>query len=162
MSKKVAFIGHLNCWYSDIKKELKTAIQNEIDDGCKVFTMGTHGDFDKYALQVCKDLRNSHKDLEIEVVITSLNQIKPEIYEDQFGRDVYKKYEDVKTVIYEIEEEYFMRRITESNRQMIDTCDVLICYVNEKRYRSGAKTALKYARKKSLKIINLFREEFMF
>ena len=42
---------------------------------------------------------------------------------------------------------------------MIDNCDTLICYVNKKRSRSGAKTAMNYAKRKGLQIINLFREE---
>ncbi|MGN1061299.1 MAG: hypothetical protein ACI4QN_06160 [Candidatus Coproplasma sp.] len=42
---------------------------------------------------------------------------------------------------------------------MIETCDTLICYVDEKAYKSGAKAALNYAKRKGLKIINLYREE---
>ena len=42
----------------------------------KCFTMGTHGDFDKEALSVCRDLRRKYKDIKIEVVITSFAQIK--------------------------------------------------------------------------------------
>jgi hypothetical protein len=42
---------------------------------------------------------------------------------------------------------------------MIDTCDTLICYVNKKRSPSGAKTAMNYAKRKGLKIINLYHEE---
>ena len=41
---------------------------------------------------------------------------------------------------------------------MIDGCDTLICYVDFKRYRSGAKTAMNYAKRKGLKIVNLFDE----
>ena len=54
---------------------------------------------------------------------------------------------------------HYKQRITLSNRQMIDGCDTLICYVDEHVYRSGAKTAMCYAKKKGLKIINLFREK---
>ena len=42
---------------------------------------------------------------------------------------------------------------------MIDGCDTLICYVDPKRYRSGAKTAMNYAKRKGLKIINLYNEK---
>ncbi len=61
--------------------------------------------------------------------------------------------------MYEIEEEYFKRQITSSNKQMINGCDSLICFVDESRYRSGAKTVLKYAKKNGIKIINLFCKE---
>lgn len=46
-----------------------------------------------------------------------------------------------------------------SNRQMINECDTLICYVDEKRCISGAKRALCYAKEKGLKIVNLWKEE---
>ncbi|MCH5316227.1 MAG: hypothetical protein J1E81_09950, partial [Eubacterium sp.] len=66
---------------------------------------------------------------------------------------------DVKTVMYDIEDTHFKRQITLSNQLMINSCDTLICYVNENAYRSGAKIALNYAKKQGLKIINLWREE---
>ena len=58
--------------------------------------------------------------------------------------------------MFEIEEEYFKRRITRSNELMIDKSDILICYVDESRTRSGAKAALKYAVDKGVEIINLY------
>ena len=61
--------------------------------------------------------------------------------------------------MFEIESTHYKRRITLSNRKMIDGCDTLICYVNPSEYRSGAKTALRYAEKRGLKIVNLYREE---
>lgn len=42
---------------------------------------------------------------------------------------------------------------------MIDTCDTLICYVDSNSYRSGAKTAMRYAEKQGLNIINLYRKQ---
>ena len=61
--------------------------------------------------------------------------------------------------MFEIEDLHFKRQITESNKRMIDGCDVMICYVDTKRYRSGAKTALNYAKRKGLTIINCYDEK---
>ena len=61
--------------------------------------------------------------------------------------------------MYDIEEVHYKRQITLSNRKMIDSCDTLICYVNTSEYRSGAKTALRYAEKRGLKVVNLYYEE---
>lgn len=80
-------------------------------------------------------------DLNIEVVITSLHEIKKDNRVDN-------SYSDVRTVMYDIEDAHFKRRITLSNRHMIDTCDTLICYVDTTVYKSGAKTAMRYAEKK--------------
>lgn len=150
---KTAFIGHRQIFSKDICERLKTAVHNEINNGCMTFTMGTHGQFDRCALFVCKELRKTYKDLTIEVVITSLNEI---VRNNEYEMTPYS---DVKTVMYDIEDAHFKQQITLSNRQMIDDCDALICYVNTLEYRSGAKTALRYAEKRGLKIINLYRKE---
>ena len=150
---KTAFIGHRQFFCKDIKARLQKAIEEQIENGCKTFTMGTHGKFDRLALAVCRDLRNDGADIIIQVVITSLHKIEKEY---PWG---YAPYYDVETIMYDIEEAHYKQQITLSNRQMLDTCDTLICYVDDKAYRSGAKTAMRYAKRKNLKIINLYREE---
>ena len=150
---KTAFIGHRKIFAKDIKERLTNAIETEIKNGCSSFIVGTHGEFDGLALNACKQLRRTYKELDIEVVITSLNVIKKDSEFDN------TPYSDVRTVMYYIEDTHFKQRITLSNRQMIDDCDTLICYVNTSEYRSGAKTALRYAEKCGLKIVNLYRKE---
>ena len=158
--KKVCFIGHRRIGFGPIRERLKTAIENEIKNGCEFFTMGTHGEFDELALSVCRELRKSYKDIKIEVVITSLKKIEKQLlYDDEFGKEYEIPYSDVSTIMYEIEDLHFKKQITESNHQMIDTCDTLICYVNKKHNPSGAKHAMNYAKRKGLKIINLYDEK---
>lgn len=150
---RVGFIGHRIIFAGDIGERLINAIQTEIDGGCREFTMGTRGEFDIRALESCRKLRKTYKELEIEVVITGLNEIKKDKKND------FVPYSDVKTVMYEIEDAYYKRKITESNKRMIDGCDALICFVDTTPGdRSGAKTALRYAQKKGLRIVNLFTE----
>jgi len=156
MSKKVCFIGHRRIGYGPIKERLENAIREELKSGCRLFTMGTHGEFDSLALSICRKLRNEYKDMEIEVVLTSLSIFNKPKDENEI---YFEPYKDVKTVFYEIEEEYFKKQITTSNRQMVDTCDTLICYVNKKQYQSGAKTTMNYAKRQGLQIVNLYHEE---
>ena len=150
---RTAFIGHRKVFAEDIEARLVAAIQTEIERGCTTFTMGTHGEFDRLAMTACRNLRRTYKELDIEVVITSLNAIKKD---SEFTATPYA---DVKTVMFDVEDAHYKQRITLSNRLMIDGCDTLICYVDECVYRSGAKTAMRYAKKKGLKIINLYRDE---
>lgn len=158
INKRICFIGHRNISYLSTKESLIEAVKKEIEHGCKLFTMGTHGDFDELALSVCRELKRTYKDIEIEVVITSLQKLKPFIdYDKIFGYEKYFPYKDVKTIMYDIEDEHFKRRITSSNKQMIDTCDTLIAYVDENRSYGGAISAYKYAQKKGLKIINIYK-----
>ena len=165
--QKVCFIGHRRIFDRSVREKLKTAIENEIKNGCKFFTMGTHGEFDEMALSVCRELRNVYKDIEIEVVITSYHKVenrlldtfKNEYNEIEMIHENYIPYSDIKTTMYEIEDVHFKKQITESNHQMIDNCDTLICYVNKKHNPSGAKHAMNYAKRKGLKIINLYDEK---
>ena len=158
MSKKIAFIGHREIFdYNKIREKLYNQVEQEIINGCKNFTMGIHGDFDKMALSVCKELRKKFKDITIEVVITNLNSITPIIeYDKVWGEEKYYPYKDVTTVMYDIEEEHYKRKIVTSNKKMIDTCSTLLCYVNTQKNYGGAILAYKYAKKKGLKITNLF------
>lgn len=157
MNKKVCFVGHRNIYdYERIKASLCVLVEQKIKEGCKFFTMGTHGDFDKMALSVCRNLRKIYNDIKIEVVITSLTTLTPiVVFDKKLGCDIYSPYEDIDTIMYEIEEVHYKRKIIVSNQKMIDNCDVLICYVNNVIKASGAKLALNYAKKNGLKIINI-------
>lgn len=155
---RVCFIGHRDI-FENIREKLKEAVENEIKNGADFFTMGTHGDFDRMALGVCRELRKTYKHITIEVVITSFKTIEPIIDHDEiFGDEKYYPYADVQTTMYNIEEEHYKRQIIASNKQMVDSCDTLICYVNKKHNPSGAKTTMNYAKRKGLKIINLYKE----
>jgi uncharacterized phage-like protein YoqJ len=161
MNRKVCFIGHRKFLPKDIDERLNFAIKNEIDEGCRTFIIGSHGEFDRTALLACKYLNRTYKSIEIEVAITSVNQINPKIIEDEFGvwRSYNHIYEDVNTIMFDIEEAYFKNRIILSNRFMINSCDTIICYVNPNKFKSGAKNAMNYAKRKGLKIINLYSED---
>ncbi len=150
---RTAFIGHRQVFDKGVFERILCEVENQIRLGCKSFTMGTHGEFDKLALSACRSLRKMYSDIEIEVVITSLNTIEKSSEFDT------APYADVSTVMFDIEAAHFKQRITLSNRQMIAGCDTLICYVDETVSRSGAKSAMRYAKKKGLTIINLYREE---
>lgn len=147
---KTAFIGHREIFDKNIRKKLELAIEIEIKKGCRFFTMGTHGEFDKLALNICREMRVIYPEIKIEVVITSLNNMKKDsmIYPHP--------YEDVELIMYDIENAHFKQRITLSNRQMIEHCNTLICYVDKSVNRSGAKNTLLYAEKLGMKIINLY------
>ena len=156
---RVCFIGHRDI-FENIREKLKEAVENEIKNGANFFTMGTHGDFDRIALSVCRELRKTYKNIIIEVVITSFKSIEPIIDHDEiFGDEKYYPYADVQTTMYNIEEEHYKRQIIASNKQMVDSCDTLICYVNKQHNPSGAKTTMNYAKRKGLKIINLYNEK---
>lgn len=158
MLRRICFIGHRNL-FENIEERIKDEIAKQICKGANCFMVGTHGDFDKIVLACLREMKIKHTEIEIEVVITSLKQAeKLLIYEDEFEKEFYDPYKDVDRIMYEIEEEYFKRQIIVSNQKMIDDCDILICYVDYSRNRSGAKHALNYAKQKNMQTINLYHK----
>ena len=166
MERKIGFIGHREIYSLGLREKLKKAIEEKLERGYRFCTMGTHGDFDELSLSVCRELREKFKDLKIEVVLTSyhlvekklIDTIKNKDGEVEFIYESYVPYNDVATIMYDIEDVFYKRKILVSNQLMINACDVLICYVNPKNNYSGAYYAYKYAKNKGLKIINLFNE----
>lgn len=155
--KKICFIGHRKILSLLLKKELKCLVENKIQSGFDFFTMGCHGDFDRMALSVCRELKQKYDFIKIEVVLTSLH-----IFDKKnIQYKGYNPYSDVDTILYDTENSYFKTIIIDSNKEMIDRCDELICFVDCTKVKSGAKIALKYAQKKNLKITNLFSKEFL-
>ena len=140
---RVTFIGHRILLPSNIQLLLKSAIESEIKDGCKNFIIGSHGDFDREALEACLYLKKFYPDIKVEVSITNLN----------------KTFHNVETVMFEIENLHYKQQIIASNKKMIDYSDILICYVKPNSWNSGAKKIMDYAIKKGLKVINIFQSE---
>ena len=155
--KTICFLGHRQFHPRDLEKRLSSAIKENISsDEDVLFLMGRHGDYDKLALSVCRQIRKEYPRVKITVVFTSLAILrKPE--EEMYS--VADMYDDVDTMIYNIEEEHFKNQIVVSNRRMVDDCDIVICYVDMKEYRSGAKRAVNYAKRQGKQIINLFQEQ---
>ena len=97
----------------------------------------------------CKRAKERHPHINIDLVHTSTSIMRP----DGISNDPSLGFS---TLIYDIETVHFKRRITYSNRRMIDECDLLICFVEEIITTGGAAAAYRYAKKKNKKIINIF------
>ena len=150
MNYTVCFIGHRLIPVMIVWDKLKIAIEKEILNGCNHFIVGSHGDFDKYALRLCREFKKKYAYLTIDLVVTSLSKI----YSINESGEHY--FDDINVISYNIEEIYFKKIIEESNKQMIDNSDKIICYINKDKVQSGARKALNYAIKQNLQIVNLF------
>lgn len=156
--KTIAFFGHRQIFNKQlIEERLIKVIEEVIPQGFGRVLIGCHGDFDDIALSTCLDCKKTlFNKLSINVVLTSLTFLK----KDEYGNsrvDTYKT-KGCETLFYDVEGVYFKRRITFSNKKMVDESDLIICYVDMKEYKSGAKDIIEYALKQNKKIINLFQE----
>ena len=148
------FFGHKTIFNKEnLYERLKIEVENLIKVGFSSFLVGTHGEFDKIALSVCKELKVKHNHINICVVLTSLNKL---IKKDGFSDVDFYKDRNIETLYYPIENIHFKQKIIFSNHCMIDDSDIVVCYVNMSKQQSGAKQAIKYAQKKNKEIINLF------
>ncbi len=148
----VSFFGHRRLFDSNVEERLYAELVNiaETNDAVSLL-IGTHGEFDRLALSVAREIRRTYANVRISVVLTSLSLLRK-----GEGCAAIAYYNDVQTVVYDIEEEFYKKRITATNRKMVDDSDVVICYANMQEYRSGAKDAVKYAMRQNKRIINLF------
>lgn len=149
---KVCFMGHRSINKMLIHEKLEQVIKELIKNGNDKFIMGNHGDFDNLSLSICRKLKREFVHIKIEVVIGSLNPLTRKKNEDDF----INPFRDVQTVFYDVEHVHFKRRLIEINKRMVNECDILVCYVDERKNYGGARLIKGYAEKKGLRIINLF------
>lgn len=166
--KSIVFFGHAFIYQKDkVKTRLYEVVEKYVNLGYKNFLIGKYGDFDDISLNVCREVRKKYRDIKITVVVTSYAIFNKktvidhvENFEDEFI--VYSradKYSDVETTSYFIEDLHFKRRIIETNRYMVENSDVIICYIDEQKTKSGAKKAVNYATKLGKVVINIYRKK---
>ncbi len=146
--KTICFFGHHYANDFIVKHRLLETVKSYLEKEEINFLIGTHGNFDNIAYEVCKNLKQNYK-CKITVVYTSFSFLK--------HKPTYPNF--VNTLIYEIENVYYKDRINFSNKKMIDESDIVITYVNTKNDTSGAYKAFKYALKNNKILINLYRRD---
>ena len=147
MKKVCALFGHSMFVECRLKLEfLISTLENLIKSGVQSFLVGTHGEFDKLSLHACCYLKDTYPNIKIYKVCSNINSL--------IKNKNYNKKVDV--ISYEIEKFHYKQRITKSNEIMIDSADVIVCYVDESACNSGALKTFKYSKKKNKEIINLY------
>ena len=116
--------------------------------------IGTHGDFDKVALSVCKKLKCEGYDICISLVFTSQKMLIKEMEEDKN----FKYYNGVETMMYDIDGVHFKRQIIATNQKMVDNSDEVIVYNGYNRTYSGTRRIVEYAYNNNKCVNNLFEE----
>lgn len=142
--KRCTFIGHSILVKLNFDK-LKSAIEEQIKNGAQEFLIGTYGEFDKLCFLTCLELKKTYDHIKIFKVFANISKMMKE--------EANRNY---KVISYNIEHFHFKQRITKTNQSMIDSSDMLICYVDPCVTYGGAFAGFKYAKKKNKKIINLY------
>ena len=153
----ISLFGHRDLCCKNIKERLTKVLQKQIEQCSNIsFLIGSHGDFDNLALFCCRELKKSYPQIKITIVFTNLNILTKHKNRLYSTLDLYK---DVQTMLYDIENVHFKNQIIVSNKKMVDDSNLIICYVNMNKHKSGAKRAILYAIKQSKPVINLYSEQ---
>jgi len=144
---RVAFIGHREI--NDIRFIEDKIEELAIDLLCRYeyveFNLGRNGEFDISAASAIKRVQKKYGKENSSLTLILPYKSKDECFFEEF-------YDEI---VYPIDRSvHFKEAITKRNKWMMDNSDLLICYVEQER-KGGALTALNYATKQGLKIINL-------
>lgn len=134
------FFGHRDCPES-IKPALYSTVENLIiSNGVRTFYVGNHGNFDRLAASVLRDIKALHPDIEYYIVLAYLPQ---------------RAYSSTDITVYPEGIEIVPKRyaIDFRNRWMVEKSDYVITYVN--RSFGGAAKAKSYAEKQGKQIIKI-------
>lgn len=150
----VAFIGHREI---DMSNELREKVIDTVtrliqDYGAHTFLFGSAGEFDELCYGVVSDIKKRYRYIR-------------RVYVRAEYPDVRREFLDYLLTFYD--DTFFPNSVRGANRLayvkrnevMVDLCDVLVAYCDEKyepKYtRSGTKMAVSYACEKHKRVINL-------
>ncbi len=149
----ISIFGHRQIFSPNTEQNLYNYLKSRVEGRCVRVLVGSHGEYDRLAFSVCRRLKHEGYDIDIHWVFTSLNRVRLGMY-DSFGKLYYT---DVQSVMYDIEEVHYKRKIIVSNQKMVDESDEVIVYCTEfhKEY-SGTYRIMQYAKKCNKPVINLY------
>ena len=156
MSKEITccFTGHRELGASFKKEELKSAIEELIDRGVKIFIAGGALGFDtEAALEVLRQ-RKKGKDVMLHIYAPCQDQSKRFPFWDKV---LYNKILKHASYVDMPERPYFDGCMKIRNYKMVDASSYVIAYYSG-QFKSGTGQTVRYAQKCGLEIINLYKE----
>ena len=137
----VAFCGHRDVVCSDdLTRQLKFILCDLILEGADTFLLGGYGTFDSMAAMAVRELKSTYPHIRSTLVLAYLDR---DYDEDLYDDTIYPPLEGVP----------LRYAISQRNRWMVDTADVVVSYVIHSY--GGAATTLRYAEQKKKRVIHL-------
>ena len=144
---RVAFFGHRRIdRLEEIEEKLVPILKELILTKEYVeFYIGRNGEFDEFAASVIKQVQKQ-LDRGNSVMILTLPYTVKDI-------EYYENYYDEIVIPDAIGKAHPKGAITLRNKWMVETCDLVVCYVE--RVSGGAYSAVKYAKKLNKNVVNI-------
>lgn len=151
--KTACFTGHRELSLFQIpfiKRKLKKALEELIENGYLYFGAGGALGFDTLAAQAVLELRKKYSRIKLILVLPCKTQA------DRWPEADKEEYESIKNqadkVVY-TSEEYTRDCMFKRNRHLVDYSSICICYLNKDS--GGTAYTVNYARSRGLEIINI-------
>ena len=144
---RITFIGHREIHgQACLEEKIELLVKEKLEGKEYVeFYVGRNGDFDISVASAVKRAQGSVGHNNSCLILVQPYPMKDDVYFEKF-------YDEI---IYPIDPKTHPKAaVSKRNQWMIDNADLLIAYVEADR-KGGAMTALKYAEKKGILIINL-------
>lgn len=137
----VTFCGHRDVVCSDnLTRQLKFILCDLILEGADTFLLGGYGTFDSMAAMAVRELKSTYPHIRSTLVLAYLDR--------DYNEDLYDD-----TIYPPLERVPLRYAISQRNRWMVDTADVVVSYVIHSY--GGAATTFRYAEQKKKRIIHL-------
>lgn len=153
IEQTVCFTGHRDIPFLrllSLKRKLKKTVEDLINQGFCYFSAGGALGFDTLAAQTVLDLRKTHSQIKLILILPCKSQA--DRWSDS-DKEVYEIIlEQADKVVY-TSEEYTKGCMFKRNRHLVDHSSVCVCYLN--KGTGGTAYTVKYATSKGLKILNL-------
>ena len=153
MSREITccFTGHRRLGSDFTKEKLKSAIEDLIDKGVKIFIAGGALGFDtEAALEVLRQ-KKTGKDIELHIYAPCSNQSERFSFMEKW---MYKKILKHADYVDMPKERYFNGCMKIRNYKMVDASSYVIAYYTGE-FKSGTGQTVRYAQRSGLEITNL-------
>lgn len=150
MDKSCAVFGHSEIIKTDSLRERKKVLESLVRQGYCYFYFGGFSMFDDMCREIVGELKMQY------LQITRIYCAPDRRYLRINKRPSWLRKEDCEEIVsIELEFDWWYNRIYYRNCAMVDRCDAVLFYVEE-RENSGAYKIYKYASRKKKYIINMF------
>ncbi len=136
--------------YTAVKKRVAETVESLIAQGVRFFAAGGARGFDTLAAQTVLELKRSHPDIRLILVLPCKDQTRGWNPADKEAYDRVLKQAD-KTVW--LAERYYDGCMHVRNRRLVDNAAVCVCYL--KHNMGGTAYTVRYAREQNLTIFNV-------
>ena len=134
----------------ELKEKIYITIEKLIINGCEYFYFGGFGMFDDLCYKIVSELKLKYSHIKRIFCLSDPRHLRINKRPKWLREESYEDF-----VYLNLEFDWWYKRIYFRNCAMINKSDVVLFYV-EKREKSGAYKAYKYAKQKKKEIINLY------